>query len=45
LRGWTRRGIPDIAAECRKLASQGVKEISLLGQTVTSYGDPANLNL
>jgi tRNA-2-methylthio-N6-dimethylallyladenosine synthase len=32
------RGIPDILAECRQLVSQGVKEITLLGQIVTSYG-------
>jgi tRNA-2-methylthio-N6-dimethylallyladenosine synthase len=32
------RTIPDIVNECRKLVSQGVKEITLLGQIVTSYG-------
>jgi len=32
------RTIPDIAAECRELAGRGVKEITLLGQIVTSYG-------
>ena len=32
------RTIPDIAAECRQLVAQGVKEITLLGQIVTSYG-------
>lgn len=32
------RGIPDIVAECRELAARGVKEITLLGQIVTSYG-------
>jgi tRNA-2-methylthio-N6-dimethylallyladenosine synthase len=32
------RGIPDIVAECRQLVSRGVKEITLLGQIVTSYG-------
>jgi tRNA-2-methylthio-N6-dimethylallyladenosine synthase len=32
------RAIPDIVAECRKLVGQGVKEITLLGQIVTSYG-------
>jgi len=32
------RSIPDIVAECRQLAAQGVKEIALLGQIVTSYG-------
>ena len=32
------RSIPDVVAECRQLVSQGVKEITLLGQIVTSYG-------
>jgi tRNA-2-methylthio-N6-dimethylallyladenosine synthase len=32
------RGIPDIVGECRQLVAQGVKEITLLGQIVTSYG-------
>lgn len=32
------RAIPDVVAECRQLVSQGVKEITLLGQIVTSYG-------
>jgi tRNA-2-methylthio-N6-dimethylallyladenosine synthase len=32
------RSIPDIVAECRDLAAQGVKEITLLGQIVNSYG-------
>jgi tRNA-2-methylthio-N6-dimethylallyladenosine synthase len=32
------RTIPDIVAECRELVSGGVKEITLLGQIVTSYG-------
>jgi len=32
------RTIPDIVAEGRQLVSQGVKEITLLGQIVTSYG-------
>ncbi|MFO1478006.1 MAG: tRNA (N6-isopentenyl adenosine(37)-C2)-methylthiotransferase MiaB [Verrucomicrobiota bacterium] len=32
------RTIPDIVAECRELASQGVREITLLGQIVTSFG-------
>jgi len=32
------RTIPDIVAECRLLVGQGVKEITLLGQIVTSYG-------
>ncbi len=32
------RTIPDIVAECAELVSRGVKEITLLGQIVTSYG-------
>jgi tRNA-2-methylthio-N6-dimethylallyladenosine synthase len=32
------RSIPDIMGECRQLVTQGVKEITLLGQIVTSYG-------
>jgi tRNA-2-methylthio-N6-dimethylallyladenosine synthase len=32
------RTIPDIVAECRELAGRGVKEITLLGQIVTSFG-------
>ncbi len=32
------RTISDIVAECRELAARGVKEITLLGQIVTSYG-------
>ena len=32
------RTIPDIVAECRELAGRGVKEVTLLGQIVTSYG-------
>jgi tRNA-2-methylthio-N6-dimethylallyladenosine synthase len=32
------RSIPDIVAECRQLVMRGVKEITLLGQIVTSYG-------
>jgi tRNA-2-methylthio-N6-dimethylallyladenosine synthase len=32
------RTIPDIVAECEELVSHGVKEITLLGQIVTSYG-------
>jgi tRNA-2-methylthio-N6-dimethylallyladenosine synthase len=32
------RTIPDIVSECRQLVAQGVREITLLGQIVTSYG-------
>ena len=32
------RTISDIVNECRELVSRGVKEITLLGQIVTSYG-------
>src|SRR5260221_11751211 len=32
------RTIPDLVAECRELAARGVREITLLGQIVTSYG-------
>src|SRR5471032_3047097 len=32
------RNIPDIVAECRELVSRGVREITLLGQIVTSFG-------
>jgi len=32
------RTIEDIVGECRQLVSQGIKEITLLGQIVTSYG-------
>src|SRR5437667_1605096 len=32
------RSIDDIVAECRELVSRGVKEITLLGQIVTSFG-------
>ncbi len=36
------RSIEDILTECRQLVSQGVKEITLLGQIVTSYGRRQN---
>jgi tRNA-2-methylthio-N6-dimethylallyladenosine synthase len=39
------RSIPDIVAECRRLVSQSVKEITLLGQIVTSYGKRGNVSL
>lgn len=32
------RSIAEIVAECRQLAAQGVKEVTLLGQIVTNYG-------
>jgi tRNA-2-methylthio-N6-dimethylallyladenosine synthase len=32
------RAIADIVGECRELVARGVKEITLLGQIVTSYG-------
>ena len=32
------RTIPEIVAECRELAARGVREITLLGQIVTSFG-------
>jgi tRNA-2-methylthio-N6-dimethylallyladenosine synthase len=32
------RTIHDIVGECRELARQGIREITLLGQIVTSYG-------
>jgi tRNA-2-methylthio-N6-dimethylallyladenosine synthase len=32
------RSIADVVAECRQLVQAGVKEITLLGQIVTSYG-------
>jgi tRNA-2-methylthio-N6-dimethylallyladenosine synthase len=39
------RTIPDIVAECRELVSRGVREITLLGQIVTSYGKRGNISL
>lgn len=32
------RAISDIVAECRELVARGVREVTLLGQIVTSYG-------
>ena len=32
------RPMDDIVAECRELAARGVREVTLLGQIVTSYG-------
>ncbi len=32
------RAIPEIVEECRQLAARGVREITLLGQIVTSFG-------
>jgi tRNA-2-methylthio-N6-dimethylallyladenosine synthase len=32
------RGIADVVTECRELVGRGVREITLLGQIVTSYG-------
>ncbi len=32
------RTIPDVVVECRELVARGVREITLLGQIVTSYG-------
>jgi tRNA-2-methylthio-N6-dimethylallyladenosine synthase len=32
------RPLDDIVAECRELAGRGVREVTLLGQIVTSYG-------
>ena len=32
------RSIADIVAECRELVARGVKEVTLLGQIVTSFG-------
>ncbi|MBE0544656.1 MAG: radical SAM protein [Verrucomicrobia bacterium] len=37
------RSIDDIVAECRQLVAQGVREITLLGQIVTSYGRRGNV--
>ncbi len=37
------RTIADILAECRELVATGVKEITLLGQIVTSYGRRGNV--
>ena len=39
------RTIPDIVAECRELVSRGVREITLFGQIVTSYGKRGNISL
>jgi tRNA-2-methylthio-N6-dimethylallyladenosine synthase len=39
------RTIPDIVAECRELVARGVREITLLGQIVTSYGKRGNVSL
>jgi tRNA-2-methylthio-N6-dimethylallyladenosine synthase len=39
------RTIPDIVAECRELVARGVREITLLGQIVTSYGKRGNISL
>jgi tRNA-2-methylthio-N6-dimethylallyladenosine synthase len=39
------RTIEDIVSECRELVSRGVKEITLLGQIVTSYGRRGNVSL
>jgi tRNA-2-methylthio-N6-dimethylallyladenosine synthase len=38
------RTIPDIVAECRELVGRGVKEITLLGQIVTSYGKRGSIH-
>ena len=32
------RSIPDVLAECQSLADRGVREVTLLGQIVTSFG-------
>jgi len=37
------RAIPDIIAECRELVARGVREVTLLGQIVTSYGKRQSL--
>jgi tRNA-2-methylthio-N6-dimethylallyladenosine synthase len=39
------RTVPDIVAECHELVSRGVREITLLGQIVTSYGKRENISL
>ena len=39
------RTIPDIVAECRELVARGVREITLLGQIVTSYGRREDVSL
>jgi tRNA-2-methylthio-N6-dimethylallyladenosine synthase len=39
------RTIPDIVAECRELVSRGVREITLLGQIVTSFGRRGDVSL
>ncbi len=37
------RAIDDIVGECRELVARGVREITLLGQIVTSYGKRGNV--
>jgi tRNA-2-methylthio-N6-dimethylallyladenosine synthase len=39
------RTIPDIVTECRELVARGVREITLLGQIVTSYGRREDVSL
>jgi tRNA-2-methylthio-N6-dimethylallyladenosine synthase len=39
------RTIPDIVAECRELVARGVREITLLGQIVTSYAKRGKVSL